>query len=172
MVAFGAGLNDTLTTRLTGLTNMHDLQVIPASEIRSKKVTTLQEATQEFGVNLGLEIGVHRSGEMVRVNYILVDAKTHRQLRGDTITAPASDPFTLEDRVSDSILNALELELRPEERRTRDSYGTATPAAYDYFLQGRGYLQEFQKPRSWIMLSRHLAKLCNLIPATRWPTQG
>ena len=148
MVAFGAGLNDTLTTRLTGLTNMHDLQVIPASEIRSKKVTTLQEATQEFGVNLGLEIGVHRSGEMVRVNYILVDAKTHRQLRGDTITAPASDPFTLEDRVSDSILNALELELRPEERRTRDSYGTATPAAYDYFLQGRGYLQEFQKPES------------------------
>jgi eukaryotic-like serine/threonine-protein kinase len=148
MLAFGAGLNDTLTTRLTGLTSRHDLQVIPASEIRSKKVTTLQEATQEFGVNLGLEIGVHRSGEMVRVNYILVDAKTHRQLRGDTITAPASDPFTLEDRVSDSILNALELELRPEERRTRDSYGTAAPAAYDYFLQGRGYLQEFQKPES------------------------
>ena len=69
-------------------------------------------------------------------------------MRGDTITAPASDPFTLEDKVSDSIFNALELELRPEERRTRDSYGTATPAAYDYFLQGRGYLQEFQKPES------------------------
>ena len=148
MVAFAAGIDETLTTRLTELTRTHDLQVIPASEVRSKRVTTLQEATQEFGVNLGLELGVHRSGEMVRVNYILVDAKTHAQLRGDTITAPASDPFTLEDRVSDSVLNALELELRPEERRTRDIHGTATPAAYDYFLQGRGYLQEFQKPES------------------------
>jgi serine/threonine-protein kinase len=124
------------------------LQVIPTSEIQSRGVKSLQDANEEFGVNLGLELGVQRSGEMLRVNYILVDAKTHRQLRGDTITAAASDPFTLEDKVSNSILNALELELRPGERRTRGNYGTTTPAAYDYFLQGRGYLQEFQKPEN------------------------
>jgi eukaryotic-like serine/threonine-protein kinase len=148
MAAFGAGLDDTLTTRLTELTRTHDLQVIPASEIRSKKVTTLQEASQEFGVNLGLELGVHRSGDMVRVNYILVDAKTHRQLRGDTITATASDPFTLEDRVSDSIVKALDLELEPQERNTLADHGTLRPAAYDYYLQGRGYLKDYQKPES------------------------
>ena len=148
MAAFGAGLDDTLTTRLTELTRTHDLQVIPASEIRSKKVTTLQEASQEFGVNLGLELGVHRSGEMVRVNYILVDAKTHRQLRGDTITATASDPFTLEDRVSDSIVKALDLELEPQERSALTDHGTVRPAAYDFYLQGRGYLKDYQKPES------------------------
>ncbi len=148
MAAFGAGLDDTLTTRLTELTRTHDLQVIPASEIRSKKVTTLQQASQEFGVNLGLELGVHRSGEMVRVNYILVDAKTHRQLRGDTITATASDPFTLEDRVSDSIVKALDLELEPQERSALTDHGTIRPAAYDFYLQGRGYLKDYQKPES------------------------
>lgn len=148
MAAFGAGLEDTLTTRLTELTRTHDLQVIPASEIRSKKVTTLQEASQEFGVNLGLELGVHRSGDMVRVNYILVDAKTHRQLRGDTITATASDPFTLEDRVSDSIVKALDLELEPQERSALTDHGTVRPAAYDFYLQGRGYLKDYQKPES------------------------
>ena len=109
MTAFRDGMNETLTARLAELTQTRDLQVIPTSEIQSRGVKTLQDANEEFGVNLGLELGVQRSGEMVRVNYILVDAKTHRQLRGDTITAPASDPFTLEDKVSTSILNALEL---------------------------------------------------------------
>jgi serine/threonine protein kinase/tetratricopeptide (TPR) repeat protein len=148
MAAFRDGMNETLTARLTELTRTRDLQIIPTSEIQSRGVKTLQDANEEFGVNLGLELGVQRSGAMVRVNYILVDAKTHRQLRGDTITAPASDPFTLEDKVSNSILSALELELKPEERLPRGNYGTATPAAYDYFLQGRGYLQEFQKPEN------------------------
>jgi serine/threonine protein kinase/tetratricopeptide (TPR) repeat protein len=148
MAAFSDGLNETLTTRLTELTRTHDLQIIPTSEIQSRGVKTLQDANEEFGVNLGLELGVQRSGDLLRVNYILVDAKTHRQLRGDTITAAASDPFTLEDKVSTSILGALELELSPEERPSRGSYGTATPAAYDYFLQGRGYLQESQKPEN------------------------
>lgn len=148
MAAFSDGLNETLAARLTELTLTHELQIVPTSEIQSKGVKTLQDANEEFGVNLGLELGVQRSGEIVRVNYILVDAKTHRQLRGDTITAAASDPFTLEDRVSNSILNALELELTPEERRTGNNYGTTTPAAYDYFLQGRGYLQEFEEPEN------------------------
>lgn len=146
--AFGAGLDDTLTTRLTELTRNHDLQVIPASEIRSKKVTTLDQASQEFGVNLGLEMGVHRSGELLRVSYILVDAKTHRQLRGDTITAAASDPFTLEDRVSDSVVRSLELELAPKERDALTDHGTVRPAAYDFYLQGRGYLRDYQKSES------------------------
>jgi serine/threonine protein kinase/tetratricopeptide (TPR) repeat protein len=145
VMAFRDGMNETLTTRLTRLTRTHDLQIIPASEIQSRGVKTLKDANEEFGVNLGLELGVQRSGEMLRVDYILVDAKTHRQLRGETITAAASDLFTLEDKVSDSILNSLELELNPGERHTHPDFGTGTPAAYDYFLQGRGYLQEFQK---------------------------
>ena len=148
VAAFGAGLDDTLTTRLTELTRTHNLQVIPASEIRSKKVTTLQQASQEFGVNLGLELGVHRSGELIRVNYILVDAKTHGQLRGDTITAAASDPFTLEDRVADSVVKALDLELEPQERNALSDHGTLRPAAYDFYLQGKGYLKDYQKPES------------------------
>lgn len=148
MIAFGDGLNETLTTRLTGLTRSNNLQIIPASEIRSRGIKTLQDANQEFGINLGLEIAIRRSGDMVRVNYSLVDAKTHRQLRADTITAPASDPFALEDRVSNSIMNALELELAPQERRTGEDRGTSYAAAFDYYLQGRGNLQEFEKPEN------------------------
>ena len=147
-IAFGEGLDETLTTRLTGMTRSNNLQIIPSSEIRAKGVRTLQDANQEFGVNLGLELAVRRSGDLVRVNYSLVDAKTHRQLRADTITAPASDPFTLEDRVSDSIINSLQLELEPQDGRVNQDHGTARGEALTYYLQGLGSLQEVEKPES------------------------
>jgi serine/threonine-protein kinase len=143
--AFGNGLIETLTARLARLSANHSLQVIPASEIRNKGVSTLQEARQEFGASLGLELSVERAGDMVRVTYALVDANLHQQVNGDSITAAASDPFALEDRVSESVVNALDLELEPQERKDLTTHGTEQPKAYDYYLQGRGYLQDFHK---------------------------
>ena len=146
--AFAKGLSETLTTSLTRLTERHALQVIPASEVRSNRVENLPEARREFGVNLGLEGSVERSGPMVRVTYRLIDAQTARQLRGETLTAPASDPFSLEDRVAASVARALELELNPQEQSILTPARTTGPAAYDFFLRGRGYLQDYQKPEN------------------------
>jgi tetratricopeptide (TPR) repeat protein len=95
-----------------------------------------------------LEIEVERSGDLVRVNYALVDAAQHQQLSGDTITASRSDPFALEDQVAESVLHALQVGLRPEERKVLTEHGTNQPAAYDYYLQGWGYLQDFLKPEN------------------------
>ncbi len=146
--AFDNGLVETLTSRLTQLSKNHPLQVVPASEVRSKGITNLQEAREQFGATLGLQLNVERSGHLVRVNYALIDAKSHRQLGGDTITAAASDTFVLEDRVADSIVKCLEIELQPQEERAFTEHGTTQPNAYDFYLQGRGYLQEPQKPEN------------------------
>jgi len=146
--AFNNGLVETLTSRLTQLSANHPLQVVPASEVRAFGVTNLEEARQQFGATLGLELSVERSGQMVRVNYALIDVNRHRQLQGDTITASAADPFGLEDRVADSVVNALRIELNPNERISFAEHGTSQPRAFDYYLQGRGYLQEFHKPEN------------------------
>lgn len=142
------GLADTLATRLTKLVGNRPLQIIPASEIRAKGITSLEQAREEFGVNLGLELSLHRLGDMVRVNYGLVDAKTHHELRGDTITAPMSDGFAIEDRVASNVVEALDLDLQPEEKKVLEGHGTKESVAYDYYLEGRGYLQEYQKPEN------------------------
>jgi len=144
-LAFDNGLVETLTSRLTQLGKTHPLQVVPASEVREKGVTNLQQAREQFGATLGLRLTVERSGSLVRVNYAIVDAKAHRQLGGETITAAASDPFKLEDKVAESIVKSLELGLEPTEAAALTSHGTNQPSAYDYYLQGRGYLQEPQK---------------------------
>jgi serine/threonine protein kinase/tetratricopeptide (TPR) repeat protein len=146
--AFGNGLVETLTSRLTQLSKDHPLQVVPASEMRTKGVTNLQEASKQFGATLGLTLNIERSGDQVRVNYSLVDAKQHKTLRADTIDAPASDPFALEDKVADSVVAALQIELTPAERAKLTQHGTSKPGADDYYLRGQGYLQEFQEPKN------------------------
>lgn len=146
--AFDSGLVETLTSNLTGLTERHPLAVIPASEMRSRHVTTLDAAREEFGVNLGLLLNIQRAGSQVRVNYSLVDARSHEQVRGGTVTAEAADPFALQDQVASRAVEMLRLQLEPQEKQALAAHGTTEPAAYDFYLQGRGYLQNYDKPEN------------------------
>jgi serine/threonine protein kinase/tetratricopeptide (TPR) repeat protein len=143
--AFDNGLVDTLTSGLTELSERHHLAVIPPSEMRAHHVQTLEAARQEFGVNYGLMLNIQRATGQVRVNYSLVDARSHEQLRGGTITAGASDPFALQDQVSARVTELLKLELEPQEKKTLSAHGTTEPAAYDFYLRGLGYLQNYDK---------------------------
>jgi serine/threonine protein kinase/tetratricopeptide (TPR) repeat protein len=144
--AFDSGLADTVNSRLGELSAHHPLAVIPMSSTLEKRVTTVEAARQEFGVNLVLVLNVQRAGGDVRVNYALVDARTHQQVRGGTITAGAADPFALQDRVCESIAAAMELQLAPQEKQSLTAHGTTEPAAYDFYIQGRGYLQDYVVP--------------------------
>jgi serine/threonine-protein kinase len=146
--AFSKGLTQTLTAKLTQLTDRYPIQVVSPSEIGTLSTASVVQARSELGVNLVLEGSFHQSGSRARVVYNLVDASTQRVLRADTITADVADPFALEDRVVDSALAALELELSAPERKALASRGTSQPAAYDFYLRGRGYLQEYQKPEN------------------------
>jgi serine/threonine protein kinase/tetratricopeptide (TPR) repeat protein len=144
--AFSAGLTESLAIRLKQLQLGYPLQVVPPSEILAEGINTVEQAHKSFGANLVLEGSVRESGTMVRVNYSLIDAETRNQLQADTITTQASDPFTLEDRVVDGVLNTLGPELQNQDRPTVVNHGTTEPAAYDFYLRGRGYLQEYQDP--------------------------
>jgi len=146
--AFSSGLTETLTARFTQLTEWHPLQVVPAGEIWAQDVRTVEQARREFGVNLVLTGSVQQAAGMIRITYALIDAATRRQLRADIITAGAGDPFAAEDQVVASVLNNLEIELQPRERSALAAHGTQQPAAYEFYLQGRGYLQDYHKPEN------------------------
>jgi serine/threonine protein kinase/tetratricopeptide (TPR) repeat protein len=141
--AFGAGLTETLTARLTQLTRDPHLQVVPAPEVRQKHVDSLDAARQEFGVNLVLEGNLHTFGKQVRINFILVDTRTRRQLRANSLTVVDGDAFRAEDAVVNAAFEMLGMETRLNDEDARATYGTQVAGAYDYYLQGRGYLQNY-----------------------------
>jgi serine/threonine protein kinase/tetratricopeptide (TPR) repeat protein len=146
--SFTAGLSDTLTAKLTELTGDDSLEVVPASEVQNHHVTTIEEASADFGVNLVLEGSLVKSGDLVRVNCNLVDARTRREIKADSITVASADPFAVQDRVVSSVIRMLELEVQPAERQNLAAHGTSVPAAYGLYLEGTGYLQNYDEPEN------------------------
>jgi len=143
--AFADGLTETLAAKLTQLTGQYPLQIVPPNEIRGEGITTAEQARKGFGVDRVLIGSLHESGTRVRVTYSLVDPEAMRQLSADTITADSSDTFAVEDRVVENVVQMLGLQLEQNARASLITHGTQEPAAYDYYLRGRGYLQDYHK---------------------------
>jgi tetratricopeptide (TPR) repeat protein/tRNA A-37 threonylcarbamoyl transferase component Bud32 len=148
LTAFGNGLVDTLTAKLMQFGENHPLQVVSAAEMRQKSVTTLEQARQEFGANTGLHLALQQSGDLVRVTYSVTDAKNGKVLKAETIDAPVTDPFSIEDQVAKGVASALRFALRADETRELAFHGTSIPEAYNYYTQARGYLEDASKAAS------------------------
>jgi len=143
--ALGNGITETLTAKLAQLSNNDALQLVSAREMRAQQVTTAEQAQREFGVDLVLEGSMQKAGDQVRINCSLVDPKTHRQIRGGSVTADASDIFGLEDKVVTQVLEILQIGVPDGQKKTLVTHAGTNPAAYEYYLRGRGYLEEYQK---------------------------
>jgi serine/threonine protein kinase/tetratricopeptide (TPR) repeat protein len=146
--AFCNGLTETLAVKLTQLAGGNPVHVVPTSEIRAEGITNVEQARKGFGVTLVLEGALQESGNRVRITYSLVDAVRMRQLSAGTITADMSDVFGLQDRVVESVVDMLGLQLRGVDHHALVAHGTSEPAAYDYYLRGLGYLQDYHKPEN------------------------
>lgn len=143
--AFGAGLTETLTAKLTELTRDPLLQVVPAPEVLRNHVDSVDAAHKEFGVNLVLEGNLHTYGRQIRVNFILVEARTRRQLRANSLTLADDDPFRIEDAVVAAAFEMLGMDTHLTERAEHETQRTQVAGAYDYYLQGVGYLQNYDR---------------------------
>jgi eukaryotic-like serine/threonine-protein kinase len=144
--AFADGLSEVLSAKLTQLTDRPQFQVIPVSEVRARHVATAADARKEFGVNLVIEGTWQQAGGSVHVVPVLIDATNNHQLRANEFVAASTDPIGLETEVAAGVLKMLQVELQPKERPSFTDQGTTAPDAYAYYLRGRGYLEEFQKP--------------------------
>jgi eukaryotic-like serine/threonine-protein kinase len=141
LTVFGKGLLEDVAAKLSQLSANRDLEVISPRALEDKKVDTLADAKKEFGVNLGLAVSLKRDGDLVRAAYNLIDTSTGKNLAGDSITAPVSDLFAIEDKLTGGVADALYVSLRPEERQALGAHATTLPEAFQYFAQGLGYLQ-------------------------------
>ncbi len=146
---FCAGLTFTLSSKLAQLEQFHgSLLVVSASEVVDKDVHTAEEARKEFGVNLVLTGSVQRAGERVLLTASLVDARTRKTLRSLIFDAQADDSAALQDGVARRVAELLELELQPQAESVLALGGTTVPGAYELYLQGWGYLQNYDKPEN------------------------
>jgi len=143
--AYCDGLTDTLSAKLTPLAVARGLQLTSTVEVRGRGVHDAAQARREFGATLILEGAILRAEDMLRINYVLVDATTLQQIDAYSATVAAGDPFALQDRVTSWATGMLAMRLNSAERQTLSASGTQVPAALDLYLEGRGYALDFQK---------------------------
>jgi tetratricopeptide (TPR) repeat protein/predicted Ser/Thr protein kinase len=136
------GFTETVTAKLA---QEPSLQVPPALEIRERNVTSVEQARTQFGANLVLVASWQRVGHSARINLSLVDPKTGRQLRTDTITEPADDLFTLQDQVVLKSFRMLQVQPSGGNAAQLMAHGTTVLTAYDFYVQGIGYLQRYEQ---------------------------
>ena len=141
LMALGQGLVESVSDKLSKLTEDRAFEVVPASNLQERKISTLPDAARMFGANLGLVLALDpQSADLVKVTYSLVSAQNGATVGGGSLTVPVSDAFSVEQIVADGTVKALHLQLLPEEQAALKYHGTDQAAAYEYYLQAQGYL--------------------------------
>jgi tetratricopeptide (TPR) repeat protein len=139
--AFCQGLMETLTSKLTQLEQFHgSLSIVPASDIRKAQVTSAGEAEKDFGVNLVITGSIERSQRGLHLIVNVVDAHELRQLRSAELFLPDNDPVAMQQGAVRLVAALLNIELKPEVLAKLGNDSTLVPGAYDFYVQGEGYL--------------------------------
>lgn len=135
---FTDGIHDDL---LTQLAKIHDLTVISRTSVMKYRDTTqtLGEIGMQLKVGTILEGGVQKVGNRVRINAQLIEVQTDRHLWAETFDREltAENVFELQSEIARKIVNAISVELSPEEEQLLSQVPTQNLAAYDAYLRAR-----------------------------------
>lgn len=146
--ALGLGLTETVTAKLVQASAAGHVQMVSARELMAQGVRNAEQARREFGTDLVLEGSLQQSGTLIRITCSVVDSKTRRQIAARTLTGQADEIFALQDRFVNELLDMLSVVIKPEQRHLLDARQDTQATAYDFYLRGRGYLQEYEKPEN------------------------
>src|SRR6185503_20189157 len=121
------GLAETLSARLAHFTSV---QVMRPTTPEALAETNPQKAGHNLGANIVLTGSMQKAGDRLRVAYEVVDLAQGTSKPGDLIEGSASDLFTIQDKLADSIAASLQL-----------GASTFRPAAPDSSLSQTRYLE-------------------------------
>ena len=139
------GLMDSLTSKLSNLdAGQQSLWVVPASEVRRKKVEDPEAALREFGATLVVKGSVMRDNSGVHLTVNLIRTKDVRQEGSLSLQSQSGDFATLQDQAVSGLARLMHVEVPATALRAAE--GPAAPVAYESYLKALGYMQRYDKP--------------------------
>src|SRR5881409_1174707 len=137
---FADGVQDEI---LTDLARVADLKVISRTSVMSYKsgiARNLRQIGQQLGVAHLVEGSVQRSGNRVRVNAQLVDARTDRHLWAQTYDRDLADVFAIQSEIAKTIADQLQAKLSPREKNAIELPPTSDISAFDLYVRAKNIL--------------------------------
>jgi len=137
---FSDGLTEEI---ISDLAKVRSLRVISRTSAMHLKGTDkdLRTIGRELNVRHVLEGSVRRAGNALRITAQLIDAATDTHLWAEKYSGSLDDVFDIQEKVSRSIVDALEVELSPQENRRIAERPTDDVRAYECYLRANRDLQ-------------------------------
>jgi serine/threonine protein kinase len=135
---FADGVQDEI---LTDMTRIADLKVIGRTSVmqyKSGKPRNLQKIADQLRVAHLLEGSVQRSGNRVRINAQLVNARTQRRLWAHTYDGDFADFFAIQSRIAMAIADQLHAKLAPNVKNEIERPATNDIIAFDLYTRAKG----------------------------------
>ncbi len=148
--ALSEGLMDSLTSKLSNLEvgpqgdAKQSLWVVPASEVRRRKVADPEAALREFGATLVVKGSVLRDESGVHLTVNLIRTKDVRQEGSLSLQDPAGNFAALQDQAVSGLARLMHVEVPAAALHGADE--AAAPAAYESYVKALGYMQRYDKP--------------------------
>ena len=137
---FADGVQDEI---LTDLARIADLKVISRTSVMQYKsgvARNLREIGQQLGVAHVVEGTVQRSGNRVRVNAQLIDARTDKQLWGQVYDRDLLDVFAIQSEIAKTIADQLQAKLSPSEEAAIKQPPTSDITAFELYSRANDIL--------------------------------
>src|SRR5712672_1846533 len=137
---FTDGVQDEI---LTDLAKIADLKVISRTSVlqyKSGVARNLREIAQQLGVANVVEGSVQRSGNRVRVNAQLIDARNDAHLWALTYDRDLADVFAIQSEIAKAIADQLQAKLSPNEKKAIEQAPTTDLAAFDLYSWAKSLL--------------------------------
>lgn len=133
---FSDGMTDNLITDLSRVSGLLVIARNTSFSFRDRgEATDAGSVGATLGVRYVVEGSVQRAGDRVRINAGLIDTTTGYQVWAGRLDRQFADLFALQDEVTQSIIDALHVELTQEERRQLSKRYTDSLEAYDLYLR-------------------------------------
>jgi serine/threonine protein kinase/Tfp pilus assembly protein PilF len=140
------GLVETVTSKLSQLEQFQGtLWVVPTSEMRNSNLKSPSEARQAFGINLAVTGSIQKFDTRFRLILNLIDPVKKRQVNSKIIDEPLSNISFIQDEAVVKVAEMLNVEMNEQIQKVISAGGTTIPGANEFYLQGRGYLQRYDK---------------------------
>ncbi|WP_192258260.1 adenylate/guanylate cyclase domain-containing protein [Mesorhizobium caraganae] len=122
---------------ITGLSRVNSFFVIARNSSFTYKgrAVDLRQVGRELGVRYVLEGSIRRAGSRVRISGQLVDAISGHHVWADRFEGDVGDIFDLQDKVTESVVGAVEPSIRLEQIKQARMKPTDYISAYDLYLR-------------------------------------
>jgi serine/threonine protein kinase/tetratricopeptide (TPR) repeat protein len=139
---FADGIHDDILTQLSKISGLRVIARTSMVLYRDSKKTP-QQIADDLDVGYLLEGSTRRSGRKIRITAQLIKTVDEGHLWAETYDRNDADIFAVQSDIAQRIASSMETVLSPAEKASVEEIPTTNTEAYNYYLQGKYYWDNY-----------------------------